>query len=311
MLREFHAQLRGCILPESSTVHSAWNGVAGFALVIILSIIWGLAFVAIRSAVQELAPVNLTLLRWLIVSGSFLVLAPFIGRPKAPIRKKDIPRFVMVSFASVGGYHLSLNYAETIVSAGLAGLLISFGPIFIVLLSVVFLKEKVGTKLLIALALATAGAFVLSINADLSFQQTIGPLAVVLAAFMYGVFSVGSKPLVKEYGAMPVAVWVAVIGTVFLLPLLSWTFITQVSSLSTTGWISVLYLAILSTVLANVILYTLIGSRAVSKLSVQLYLIPIVSLVGGILLLGESITALTVIGGCLMLTATALATRRK
>ncbi len=266
---------------------------------------------AIRSAVQELTPVDLTLLRWLIVSGTFLVLAPFIGKTKAPILRKDIPRFALVSFASVGGYHLSLNYAETIVSAGLAGLLISFGPIFIVLLSAVFLKEKIGTKLAIALILATAGAFVLSIKADLSFQQIGGPLGVILAAFMYGVFSVGSKPLVKRYGAMPVAVWVAVLGTVFILPLLTWNFIADVTSLSIGGWLSVLYLAILSTVIANIILYTLIGGRAVSRLSVQLYLIPLVSLVGGIVLLGESITTFTILGAGLMLTATALATGRR
>ena len=290
---------------------SAKNETANIALVIILSVIWGLAFVAIKSAVQDLTPVNLTLLRWFIVSGTFLVLAPFIGKPKTSLMRSDIPRFVLVSFASVGGYHLSLNYAETIVSAGLAGLLISFGPIFVVLLYAVFLKERIGAKLMIALALAVAGGFVLSINADLSFQQMTGPLGVVLSAFLYGVYTVGSKPLVNKYGAMPVAVWVAVLGTIFLLPLLSWSFVTNVSALSTSGWISVLYLAILSTVLANIILYTLIGGRTVSRLSVQLYLIPIVSLVGGILLLGESLTVFTILGAGLMLTATALATRRK
>ena len=39
---------------------------------------------------------------------------------------------------------------------------------------------------------------VLSFNADLSFLQVTGPFAVILAAFMYGIFSVSSKPLVKE-----------------------------------------------------------------------------------------------------------------
>lgn len=94
--------------------------IIGYALVVILSVIWGLAFVAIRRAVLELSPVSLTLLRWLIVSGSFLVLAPFIGKPKAPIKREHVPRILLVAFASVGGYHLSLNYAETIVSSGLA-----------------------------------------------------------------------------------------------------------------------------------------------------------------------------------------------
>ncbi len=118
-----------------------------YVLIAILSVIWGLAFVAIRRAEFELSPINLTILRWLIASGGFLILAPALGRPKQPVQRSHIPRILMVSFASVAGYHLSLNYAETIVSSGLAGLLISMGPIFAVLLSAFFLKEKIGRRL--------------------------------------------------------------------------------------------------------------------------------------------------------------------
>ncbi len=282
----------------------------GYALVVILSVIWGLAFVAIRRAVLELSPVSLTLLRWLIVSGSFLILAPFIGKPKAPIRRQHIPRMLLVAFASVAGYHLSLNYAETIVSSGLAGFLISFAPIFVVILSAFFLKEKIIFKLVLALGLAISGAFILSIGAGLTFSNITGPLAVILAAFMYSLFSVGSKPLVKYYGALPTAVWAGVIGTVFILPFMSAQFFTEVRALSPVGWFSVLYLAILSTVIANLIFYSLVGTRAVSALSVQLYLVPIVSLVGGVLLLGESVTWLSLLGAGLLLAAIALATRR-
>ena len=284
--------------------------VAGYALVITLSTIWGLAFVAIRRAEFELSPINLTLLRWLIASAGFLVLAPFFGKPLKPIQRQHIPRILMVSFASVVGYHLSLNYAETIVSSGLAGLLISFGPIFAVMLSAIFLKERIGARLMLALALAALGALILSVNADLRFQQISGPIAVILSAFMYAVFSVGSKPLVKEYGARQVAIWVAVIGTIFALPLMSGSFFDQASQLSLVGWASVVYLAILSTVVANMILYTLIRSRAVSSLSIQLYLVPLVSLIGGIVLLSEIFSLLTAIGGVFLFVAIALATRK-
>jgi drug/metabolite transporter (DMT)-like permease len=301
-------------LPSKSTPQNPTtaNGarIFNYSLVITLSVIWGLAFVAIRRAEFELGPANLTILRWLIASGGFLVLAPVFGRPKNPIKRRHIPRILLVSFASVAGYHLSLNYAETIVSSGLAGLLISFGPIFIVLLSALFLKEKIGSRLMFALALAVAGAVILSINADLSFLQITGPFAVVLAAFMYSIFSVGSKPLVKEYGALPVAIWVAVIGTLFTLPLVSWSFPAQVFTLSVVGWISVLYLAVLSTVVANMILYTLISDRSVSRLSVQLYLVPLVSLIGGILLLGENFSAFTALGACFLFAGIALATHK-
>ncbi len=293
---------------QNPTTANAGARIFNYNLVIALSIIWGLAFVAIKRAEFELSPANLTILRWLIASGGFLVLAPVFGRPKNPIKRRHIPRILLVSFASVVGYHLSLNYAETIVSSGLAGLLISFGPIFIVLLSAVFLKEKIGNRLM--LALAVAGAVILSINTDLSFLQITGPSAVVLAAFMYSIYSVGSKPLVKEYGALPIAIWVAAIGTVFTLPLLSWNFLDQVSTLSVWGWLSVLYLAVLSTVVANMILYTLISDRAVSRLSVQLYLVPLVSLAGGILLLGENFSAFTALGACFLLAGTALATHK-
>src|SRR3989454_10825497 len=128
------------------------------SLVVILGVTWGLAFVAIRTADFQLSPINLTLLRWLIASAGFLVLAPFFGKPLKPIQRQHIPRILMVSFASVVGYHLSLNYAETIVSSGLAGLLISFGPIFAVLLSAIFLKERIGSRLMLALTLEALGA---------------------------------------------------------------------------------------------------------------------------------------------------------
>ena len=290
---------------------SRLNGSFGLVLLIVLSIIWGLAFVAIRRAVAELTPVNLTILRWLIVSAGFLILAPVIGRPKNPVKRKHVPTFLVVSLMSVVGYHLSLNYGETIVSAGLAGLLVSIEPIFVVLLSVIFLKEKIGSRVIMAIMLAVAGAVVLSVGADLSFSQITGPLAVIFSAFAFAAYSVGSKPLVEEYGALPVAVWAAVIGTLFLLPLLSWNFVTEVRTLSPGGWLSVLFLAILSTIFANMILYSLVGSRAVSRLSVQLYLIPVVGVIGGVLLLGESLTVTTIIGAALLLSATTLVTVRR
>ena len=281
-------------------------------LILMLSIIWGLAFVAIRRAVFELTPVNLTLVRWLITSGTFLMLARIIGRPKTRLQRNDIPRLLLVSLASVGGYHLSINYAETIVSSGLAGLLISFGPVFAVFLSAIFLKERIRIRLLLALASAILGAIILSVtNSDLSFRYLTGPLAVIFSAFMYGIFSVASKPLVTKYGAFPTAVWAAVIGTATLLPLLPGEFFAQLLSLSTIGWLSVLYLAILSTVIANTIFYTLVSTRAVSALSVQLYLVPLVSVIGGATLLNEAVTILTLLGGSLLLAAVTLATSTK
>jgi len=149
--------------------------------VVILSLIWGLAFVAIRRAVLELSPVSLTLLRWLIASGGFLILAPLIGKPKAQIRKEHVPRILLVAFASVGGYHLSLNYAETIVSSGrvhtcracsLATAVIWGGRVLIVY-QTGRLMDRIGRKsvLLIGIALGCLSLFVMGWAVILSLLE--------------------------------------------------------------------------------------------------------------------------------------------
>jgi len=279
-----------------------------YTLLLALSVLWGLAFVAIRRADFDLSPVDLTLLRWILVSMAFLVLAPFIGKLKVPFQGTDLPRFLVVALSNVVVYHLSLNYAESIVSASLAGLLISLGPVFVVVLSRLSLGEKIGGRLIVALLFALAGAVVLSAGDTLSFVMLTGPIAVVVTALAYAVYAVLSKPLVGKYGAVPTAIWASLAGTAMLLPLLSGGFFADVSRLSTEGWISVLYLALLSTVLGNTIFYTLVGRKAVSTLSIQLYLIPLVSALGGVLLLGEAVTLYLIFGGAALLVAVALAT---
>lgn len=283
-----------------------------YGLLIVLSVTWGMAFVAIRSAVgppaSQLTSVNLTLLRWLIVCAGFLVIYPFVIKPKTKFEWKDFPRLFVVGLTSVAIYHLALNTSETIVDASLAGLLISLAPLFIVLLSASVLHEKVGRRLWLAVALAVTGAAAISSpDMNLSSGTLSGPLLVVVAALASAIFTVSSKPLVTKYGPFAIAAWAAFLGTAILLPLLSPGLVTQAESLSFDGWTAVLYLAILSTVLANLIFYTLVHGQAVSRLGIQLYLVPVVSAIGGVVVLGESLGLATILGGGLILAAIALA----
>ncbi len=284
-----------------------------YGLLVTLSIIWGLAFVAIKYLEPLLTPVNLTILRWLLASAAFLALAPFMGKTRQKFEKKDLPRFLLVSFANVVAYHLTLNASETVLSAGLAVLLVAVGPVFILILSWATLGEKHGSNIIQAVALAIAGSFVLAAGSDLTTgSNTItGILEALGTALSYSVFAVFSKPLVQKYGARPVTIWAGLTGTAMLLPLISGSFFTQAAALPLYGWMAMLYLSILSTVAGYMLFYTLVNRGTVSRLSVQLYLIPVVGVLGGALLLGEQVTVFTVTGGALMLLAVATATRKK
>ena len=288
----------------------AGKRVAGYAGLLVLSVIWGMAFVAIKQADAELSPVNLALIRWFIACACYLLLIPLIGKPKIRLERKDIPRMLVIAFSIVAGYHISLYYAEESVSAGVAGILISFGPVLIVVLSALLLNEKPSMRVKLGLPLALAGTVVLSVGTvNMSdFASFYGPAEVVLSATFYALFSVLSKPLVQKYGAPPITFWSGLIGTAMMLPLLSQNLVSQLSALSSTGWASVLYLSVLSTVLGYLLFFTLVSRGAVSRLSIQLFLAPIVSVTGGAVLLGEPVTAFTLVGGGMMLVAVALAT---
>jgi drug/metabolite transporter (DMT)-like permease len=282
----------------------------GYILLVALSVIWGMAFVAIRRADFELSAVNLTLLRWFIVSAGFLAIYPFVVKPKARFERRDFPRLLLVALASVVVYHLALNTAETTVEASLAGLLISLGPLFIVLLSAAVLKEKIPPRVWGALVLAVAGAAIIS-SPDISLGSgdPFGPLLVAVAALASATFAVASKPLVQKYGPFAIAAWAAFLGSALLLPLATPGLVRQAEALSSWGWASVLYLSLLSTVLANLIFYTLVSRHALSRLGVQLYLVPVVSAAGGVLVLGEGIAWETLVGGALLLLAVGVANR--
>jgi len=286
------------------------KSLTAYSGLLVLSVIWGLAFVAIKQVVTELSPVNLALLRWFVSSIPFLILLPIIGRPKTRFERSDIPRLLVVALANVAGYHISLYYAETTLSAGLSALITSFGPIFIAVLSYFLLNEKAGKKVLIGLLLAMAGTAVLSTGSisisDLSSYA--GIIENLITALCYALFTVLAKPLVHKYGSASTSIMAGLIGTAMMLPLLSQSFFVQVSALSTLGWASVLYLSLLSTVFGYLMFYALVSRGAVTRLSIQLYLIPIVSVIGGALLLNEPITVSVAVGGGMMLAAVGIAT---
>ena len=278
-----------------------------------LSLIWGLAFVAIRRADFELSPINLALLRWLLASAGFLAVSPFLLKPKVKFERRDLLRLLVISLLNVPAYHLALNFGETTVSSGLAGFLVAMGPVLIAVFSAVLLKEKLGRKLALALAIGVAGTIIMFVP-DLSLNSAgsiLGPMEVLVAAFSYALFSVLSKPLVTKYGSASVTIWAALAGTLMLLPLLSPNFGAETISLSLEGWISVLFLSLLSTVAGYLMFYALVSRSALSKVGIQMYLIPVVSVIGGILLLQEGLNTYTIAGGAVLLLSVAIATRSR
>jgi len=107
-------------------------------------VFWGLAFTAIKVALEHMSWVTLTLLRFSTAAVPFAIYLAW-ARPKPPIARKDLPMVALLGFLGFTGYHLFLNLGEADprTTAGTSALVIASVPAFMAVLAVVLLKEQV------------------------------------------------------------------------------------------------------------------------------------------------------------------------
>src|SRR5690242_4029266 len=115
-------------------------------------VFWASAFVGIRAAAIELSPGPLALGR-LLVASVVLGIMVAIRRPALPTRR-DLVSIIAIGVLWFGIYFLALNAAERQVDAGTAAMLVNVAPIFVVILSGLFLGEGFPPRLLIGCVIA-------------------------------------------------------------------------------------------------------------------------------------------------------------
>ena len=277
-----------------------------FYLIIFLPIIfWAFAFPFIKIGLEELSPINLTIMRLFIVCIIFLLLIMIIPRKFSPLQKKDIIPLFLLGFLGVVIYHLGLNYGELYISASAASLIIATIPIFTVIFAAIFLKEKITKKIAIGIPLSLTGVVIISLTStstnpfEITYISAAG--AILISALMGAGYTIMGKKLLQRYSALSLTVYAFLFGSLGLLPLLSPSLITEATSLSIRGWGAVLFLAVLPTVVGYVLWYVALEIKTASEISVFLYFIPVLSAIISYFLFKESITWLFVFGGVLVI----------
>jgi len=268
-------------------------------------IFWAFAFPLIKIGLNELNPINLTILRLFFVCICFIMIILFKPKKISKIDKKDIPNLFLLGFFGVICYHLALNYGEQFISAGVASLIISTIPIFIVILALLFLSEKVTINLTIGIVLSLIGVIIISLygnsNINLEIGYVFGAFAVLLASFFGAFYTVLGKKLLEKYSPLSLSIYAILLGSIGLIPFINFSLFDEIINLSTIGWFSVLFLAIFPTVISYVLWYVALDIKPASELGVYLYLMPILSTFLSFILLNENITILFVFGGFLII----------
>ncbi len=287
-----------------------------FVILIALPIVfWACAFPFIKILLEELSFINLTIMRFFVVCVALIFFIPLLSKRLSPLQKKDIIPIFLLGFFGIIGYHLGLNFGEQYVSAGAASLIIATIPIFVVIMSMIYLKEKITLKKTIGIIISLSGVTIISLlgtaDATIEIDYIYGALGVLFAALMGAFYTIAGKKMLKKYTALSLTVYAMLLGSIGLIPFLNNKLINQVQNLSNTSWLALIFLGLFSTITAYTLWYIALETRDATEVSPYLYAIPVVSTTISFFLVNEVITIFFLIGGFFVITGLLIVNSKK
>lgn len=267
-------------------------------------ILWGSAFPMIKIALNDFSAESLSAFRLILAT---IILLPFVIIKKLPTPElRDIPVIFILGFCGFVIYHTSLNFGETLISAGISGILVSTTPIFSGALAYIFLKEQFSKWNWLSSLVAFIGISIISISKDdYTTINVLGVFIILLASFSESLYFTFQKKYIEKYGFIAFTLYTIMASSPFMLIFIP-EIINDIHGATFTSIVSVLYLAIFPTIIPYILLAYIVKSVGVSDATMSLYLTPIVSLLLSYLLLDELPTTLAIIGGLITLLGVSL-----
>ncbi|MEI2016366.1 DMT family transporter [Staphylococcus aureus] len=267
-------------------------------------ILWGSAFPIIKIALNDFSAESLSAFRLILAT---IILLPFVIIKKLPTPElRDIPVIFILGSCGFVIYHTALNFGETLISAGISGILVSTTPIFSSALAYIFLKEHFSKWNWLSSLVAFIGISIISISKDdYTTINVLGVFIILLASFSESLYFTFQKKYIEKYGFIAFTLYTIMASSPFMLIFIP-EIINDIHGATFTSIVSVLYLAIFPTIIPYVLLAYIVKSVGVSDATMSLYLTPIVSLLLSYLLLDELPTTLAIIGGIITLLGVSL-----
>jgi drug/metabolite transporter (DMT)-like permease len=261
--------------------------------------LWASAFVAIRSASQQISPEALAFGRLTIASVALGLLVA-ARRERLPA-VRDLPAIAFCGVLWFALYNIALNEAERRVDAGTAAMLVNLGPILIAVFAGILLREGFPPRLLAGCAIAFVGIAVIGVaTSGQGFTPSWSALLCVAAALFYAISVVVQKPLLARVSPLALT-WIAcTVGALICLP---WAGTlarelpqTQASAI---GWM--FYLALVPLTLGFLTWGYALTRMTAGRAGSATYLVTPIAIVLGWLLLGETPPAAALVGGAVCL----------
>jgi len=252
---------------------------------------FGMSFVATKYALRGFEPLLIALLRFAL-AGAILWVLLRLRREREPVTRRDLGRLALMGFVSLTVYFSFENTGIARTSASQAAILIATIPIFVAVLNVFTLREPMAARQWTGVVLSFAGIVALvTFGGQSSGGSVGGDLLVLAASLSAAVYSIMARSLLLERSALSVTAYQNLFGAAFMLPLaLVEAAVVGVRRPTADAVGGVLFLTVMCSVIAYLLLNYAFRFIEASRLSVFINLTPIVGVGFAFLVLGERFT---------------------
>jgi len=271
----------------------------------------------VKLVLDDLPPLAFNALRFpvaAVVLGLLMLSKRLVKRPIPRPDRRDILALIGLGLFGNVGYQLLFVWGLDLTRAGNASLFLGTVPVWTAVLAVALRSETVILRQWIGIFGTVAGAALLVVGGqglELEGATLVGDLIMIGAAISWATFSVGLRPYIQRYGAIPVAAWTLWVGTPILVAIgLGELREVGIGSLGLVEWGVVIYAGAFSISIAFVLWN--VGVRLLGNAQTAIYqnAVPVVALVVSWPLVGEVPASLQIFGAAVILASVRITRRR-
>ncbi|MEM9464750.1 MAG: DMT family transporter [Actinomycetota bacterium] len=269
-----------------------------------LSLIWGASFLFMAIGLESFEPGLVTLLR--VGFGAITLL--FIPAARVPVPRRAYPRIALLGFTWMAFPLTLFPIAQQWIDSSVAGMLNSGMPLMATLFAWLAFSTPTGPRRLFGVSVGFIGILFISIpEASVAGTNAAGVALVLLAVSAYGLAVNIAGPLQREFGSLPVISRALGFAALLCVPFglvdgagssFSWSSLAACAAVGIGG-----------TGVAYALAGLLTGRVGAVRMSIVTYLIPIVSIVLGVVFRDESVSGWAIPGTAIVLLGAFLSSR--
>ncbi len=278
---------------------------------LLVNLIYGANF----SIVKEVVPSSIQSFALVVLragSAAILFWVTSVFLPKEKVARKD---FIMLLLLGVFG--VAINQLLFIRGLELskpidASIIMIFNPIIVLILEMIFLKEKVSVIRTIGIIVGISGASMLLVfKGDFSFSGPVisfGNMLIFINCISWAFFLVLVKPLMLKYRTVTIMKWVFAFGFVYVLPFgYPQLHVFDAAGIGFVAWACIGYILVASTYLAYFLNTYALAELTPSVASVYIYMQPVIATIIAIALKQDKPDAMKFVSAALVVVGIYLA----